>query len=231
MIKKGCVLILGGLLVLSFISGCGDNVSRAKEKKWEGSKITLETIFTSAFDNLTWTAGQNVLNEELPPTAFGMQEGLKNQVVVKGKMSQSIHDYMLDQLNKTSQVAAFTEALRFAVKLNKDGKLAQDPEVKFDLKAYPVGDNGEVDVDRSESFLYAEINKDKVDALMAWFKKRYWEPGTDVMIVLSLVARGQVIKISYTKNSFWDNDVKYSNNTTTIMNAIFVFTQNAPAKK
>ncbi|MDP2982102.1 MAG: hypothetical protein Q8O92_02085 [Candidatus Latescibacter sp.] len=219
------------MLVLSFINGCGDNVSRSKGKKWEGTKITLETVFTTAFDNLTWTPGQNVMNEVLSPTAFGMQEGLKNQVVVKGKMSQAIHDYMVDQLNKTSQVAAFTEALRFAVKLNKDGKLAQDPLAKFDLKAYPVSDNGEVDVDKAESFLYSEDNKDKVDALLTWFKKRYWEPGTDVMIVLSLVARGQVIKISYAKNSFWDNDVKYTNHTEIIMNAIFQYVQNTSAKK
>lgn len=166
------------------------------------------------------------MNEELPPTAFGMQEGLKNQVVVKGKMSQAIHDYMVDQLNKTSQVAAFTEALRFAGNLNKNGKLAQYPDAKFDFKAYPIGDNGQVDTDRSESFLFSPDNKDKVDALMTWFKKRYWEPGTDVMIVLSLVARGQVIKIPYAKNSFWDNDIKYANNTTTVMNAIFEYVQN-----
>jgi hypothetical protein len=231
MFKKGLVLILGGLLVVSFITGCSDNVSRAKGKKWEGTKITLESIFTTAFDNITWEAASNVTGEELPKTAFGMQEGLKNQVVVKGKMSLAIHTYMVEQLSKTSKLAVFTEALRFAVKLNKEGKLAQDPLVKFDLKAYPITEKGEVDSDHAESFLFSPENGDKVKMLTDWFSQKFWEPGTDVMIVLSLVARGQVIKIPIAKNSFWDNDVKYSNKTDVIMNAIFDFAQNAPAQK
>jgi len=216
---------MGGVLLLAVMGGCGDNVSKAKGKKWEGSKVTLETIFTKSFEGVTWTATSNVTGEEQSKTAFGMQEGLKNQVVVKGKISQALHDYALDQYTRGSKVSGFAEAIRYAVKLNKDGKLAQEPDAKFDLKAFPVGENGEVDSDKAESFLIDTANKDKVDALLTFFKKKYWAPGSDVMFVLSLVARGSVIKIPVAKNDFWDNDIKFSGNNTTIMNILFEFAQ------
>jgi hypothetical protein len=231
MLKKGLVSFLSGLIVLSFLSGCGDNVSVAKGKKWEGSKIKLDTIISLAFDDVTWSAGENVLNAETQKTTFGMQEGLKNQVMIKGRISQKLHDYMDAKFEKGSKIAGFAEALRYVSKLNKDGKLAQDPNAKFDIKLYPFGENGEVDVDKAEIFMKTPENKDKVDALIAYFEKKYWEPGTDVEIVLSLVARGKVINVVAAKNVFWDNDTKYTNNFTTIMNEIFDYAQNnLPAK-
>jgi hypothetical protein len=225
MLKKGCVYLMGGVLLLAVMGGCGDNVSKAKGKKWEGSKITLETIFSKSFDSATWEAATNVTGAKVVETKFGMEEGLKNQVVVKGKISQALHEFALDKFTKGSKVAGFTEALRYAVKLNKDGKLANQPDANFDLKAFPVSETGEVDSDKAESFLLDPANNDKAQALLTFFKKKYWEPGTDVMLVLSLVARGAVIKIPVAKNDFWDNDVKFAGNNTTIMNILFEFAQ------
>jgi hypothetical protein len=226
MLKKGCVLLLGGLLVMSFSTGCGNNISIAKGKKWESSKINLETIMTLAFDNVTWAEGQNVLKEKVSDTAFGMDESLKNQVVVKGKISQKLHDYMLDRMKKGNKLSPFAEALRYIAKLNKDGKLAQGPDAKFDIKQYPYNEKGDVDVDKAESFLLSPENKDKVDALMTYFSKKFWETGTDVTIVFSLAARGKVVKVPAANGVFWDNDSKYTDHTSLVMNDIFEFAQN-----
>jgi hypothetical protein len=209
------------ILITSFfillIAGCESNVDKAKNgKRTKTEKITYGEVFAKAFDNGVWTE----LKEK---------DNLGNTLIqFTGKISQGLHDYSVDKLNKAGDRINFSTACHYLAAEIQKGVVAQDPDITFDISKYPIGKTGLVFNDRMEDYIGSEDNKGKVAALVDFYKKKYFEDGSDVTIKLSVIYNGKIIKIYDAQNKNWEYDMIFNGKTgpDNVLKAIFDYALN-----
>lgn len=212
--RNRAFILIASLFIL-LITGCESNVDKVKKyKRIKVEKVNYGAVFTKAFDNGAWTELKG-------------KDNLGNTLVqFTGKISQGLHEYSVDKLAKAGDRIIFSNACHYLALEIQKGVIAQDTDITFDISKYPIGKTGLVFSDRMEDYLGSQDNKDKVNTLIDFYKKKYFETGTDVTIQFSVVYNGKIIKIYSAQNKNWEFDMIFNSNLDNVLKAIFDYAMN-----
>ncbi|MFA6471531.1 MAG: hypothetical protein WCU00_05755 [Candidatus Latescibacterota bacterium] len=199
MSSRNIVCILVASLLILMISGCGNNTDKVKNgKRNKTDKITYGEAFAKTFENGTWTELQE-------------KDNLGNTLVqFTGKISQGFHDYAVEKLTKSGNRSMFVNGCHYLAAEIKAGKTAEDSDITFDTTMFPIGKTGLVFTDRIEDYLSSKDNNEKITTLVDFYKKKYFEPGTEVTLKFSVIYKGKIIKIYDAASKNWEYDMMFS---------------------
>ncbi len=183
---------VSALAVLTvFASGCWNNVDSVQQAHPAYSNVPYGPAFENSFTNCAWK------------TIAG--EGNKKQVQFEGRISSELHAFALGKLNTASQVTLFNQACAYLGALIKIGKAAGDSLITFDIAGYPINPDGSVKTEQLGAFLDEPGNRKAVLALEEFYRKRFWEQDSPVVIVFNVsgIKEAKIVKVS---NHHWDVD-------------------------
>jgi hypothetical protein len=183
-------------------------MNKVKSSFWERDKtITYEAAFSTSFENGTWSEVQTDKNEK------GVQ--------FTGRISPGLHYYALESLGKNSASIQFSLASNYLATLIKNGKVSSDKGITFDIHNYPINKSGMIIYGIMEGYITSKDNMEKMNTLVAFYRKRYWESGSSVLFQWRVFANGKVLKVVKVSNPHWDDDGLFSNKPDTILKMVF----------
>jgi hypothetical protein len=208
MIRYSLFALLSACSLPLLLNGCGSNVDMVTGSFWERDKtITYGAAFSTAFENGTWSEVQIDKKEK------GVQ--------FTGRISPGLHYYALENLNKNDARIQFSSAFNYLATLIKKGKVSNDKEITFDIRNYPINKSGMIIYDIMEDYLSSKDNIEKRNTLISFYRKRYWEAGSNVLFLWQVYAHGKILRVVKVSNPHWDDDVLFSNKPDNILKMVF----------
>lgn len=191
-------------------AGCGSNVEKVKLKSWENSSTTYEKAFAKAFMNGVWTDTKDEKGEKV--------------VQFTGVVSPGLHTYAVENLHKSDSKIVFVSACNYYAAQNPDGKRPQPAEITFDTAKLPIK-NGTLVNALIDGYVSNKNNEDAIAQFLAYYDKRYFEAGTDVLIQWGVYAGGKIVKVMKISNKHWNADPTFQGKPELVMKVIFGYSK------